>query len=364
MRAIVAETWTRSPPPFCFSMRSRTGSPGALVGLVAAVAVIGCGGRPTGVARTTIPARASLRVAAESLSRAGLIGSPTMFRLYAKMRGGERAIRAGTYELRKDLGYAGILEALRGGKGLVKTVTIPEGYSVMQVVRTVAARLQVPPESVEAAVRDTALLRRLDVPAATLDGYLFPDTYSLPEGATARQAVALMVKRFEQVWKPEWTARLDTIGLTRNDVLTLASIVEKEARLPEERPVIAGVYMNRLRQGMLLQADPTVQYALPQHQTRLLFRHLRVKSPYNTYMNKGLPPGPIASPGQPSIIAALYPAQVPYRYFVAFPDGHHEFRATLAQHDAIVRESRKAWAAYWKTNPPAIVPVPAPVSRR
>lgn len=274
-----------------------------------------------------------------------------MFRLYAKIRGGDRQIRPGTYELRKNLGYGAIYDALTGGKGLVRTVTIPEGYSVAQVARTLAARLQVPPESVEVAVRDTGLRRRLNVPAATIDGYLFPDTYTLPEGSTARDAIALMVRRFEQVWTPQWTARLDSIGLNRNDLMTLASIVEEEAKLPAERPVIAAVYMNRLRNGMLLQADPTVQYALPQHQTRLLYKHLRVKSPYNTYMNKGLPPGPIASPGKASIVAALYPAQVPYRFFVAFPDGHHEFRTTQAQHDAIVREARKAWAAWYKLHP-------------
>jgi UPF0755 protein len=321
--------------------------------VVAAIAIVACGGgsASSGVGRTTIPARATLRAASESLSRAGIIGSPRMFRLYAKVRGGDRQIRAGTYELRKGLGYGAVLEALTAGKGLVRTVTIPEGFSVSQVVRAVSTKLQVPPESVEVAVRDTALRRRLDAPAATLDGYLYPDTYTLPEGSTARQAIALMVRRFEQVWTPAWTARLDTIGLSRNDLLTLASIVEEEARLPAERPVIAAVYMNRLRAGMLLQADPTVQYALPQHQARLLFRHLRVKSPYNTYMYKGLPPGPIAAPGKPSILAALYPADVPYRYFVAFPDGHHEFRVTQAQHDAIVREARKAWAAWYKLHP-------------
>lgn len=332
-------------------MRSRIANERGLVLAAIVIAAVACGGGSSGVARATIPARSSVRAAAESLSKAGLIGSPTMFRLYVKIRGGGRPIRPGTYELRKNLGYGAIFDALAGGKGLVRTVTIPEGYSVTQVVRAVATKLQIPPESVEAAVRDTAFRRRLNAPAATIDGYLFPDTYSLPEGATARDAIALMVKRFEQVWTPQWTARLDTIGLNRNDLMTLASIVEEEAKVPAERPIIAAVYMNRLRSGMLLQADPTVQYALPQHQTRLLFKHLRVKSPYNTYMNKGLPPGPIASPGKPSIVAALYPAQVPYRYFVAFPDGHHEFRATQAQHDAIVREARKAWAAWYKLHP-------------
>jgi UPF0755 protein len=335
-------------------MRLRTARLRALVIAGTSIALIACGGSSsTGVARATIPPRATLTAASESLSRVGLIRSPRLFRMYAKMRGGDRQIRAGTYELKKGLGYGAILDALTGGKGLVRMLTIPEGFSVSQVVRAMSTKLQVPPESVEVAVRDTALRRRLDVPAATIDGYLFPDTYTLPEGASARQAVALMVRRFEQIWTPQWTARLDTIGLTRNDVMTLASIVEKEARLPEERPVIAGVYMNRLRVGMLLQADPTVQYALPSHQTRLLYKHLRVKSPYNTYMRKGLPPGPIASPGKPSILAALYPAQVPYKYFVAFPDGHHEFRTTQSQHEAAVRDARKAWTVWYRLHPPA-----------
>ena len=327
-------------------MRGRAAA--ALLG----VSALACGGNTTGTGRATIPPRATLRVAAESLSSAGLIGSPTLFRIYAKVRGGNRLIRAGTYALPRNLGWEGILDALNGGKGLVRTVTIPEGYSVPQIVRVVSTRLQVPPESVEAAVRDTGWRRRFDIPSASLEGYLYPDTYTLPEGATARDAVTLMAKRFEQAWKSEWTARLDTIDLSRHAVLTLASIVEKEAKLPEERPVIAGAYLNRLRDGMLLQADPTVQYALPTHVARLLYKDLRVKSDYNTYIHKGLPPGPIASPGTPSIIAALFPAKVPYKYFVAFPDGHHEFHVTVAQHMVAVRGSRKAWAAYFLLHPP------------
>jgi UPF0755 protein len=214
---------------------------------------------------------------------------------------------------------------------------------------------------VEAAVRDTSWRRRFDIPSGSLEGYLFPDTYTVPEGATASEAIAVMAKRFEQAWKPEWTARLDTLGLSRHDALTLASIVEREARLPEERPVIAGVYLNRLRSGMRLQADPTVQYALPAHKARLFYKDLRVKSPYNTYIHKGLPPGPIASPGVPSIVAALYPAKVPYKYFVAFPDGHHEFRVTVAQHEVAVKASRKAWAAYYVLHPADSATAPAPV---
>ena len=222
-------------------------------------------------------------------------------------------------------------------------VTIPEGFSLGQIASVLAAKLNVPVDSVMAAASDTALLHRLDVPTPTLEGYLFPDTYIFPEHTTARAAVDAMVRRFEQVWKPEWTARLDTLHLSRNDVLTLASIVEKEAKVPEERPVIAAAYLNRLRDGMLLQADPTVQYALGKHVARVLYKDLDVESAYNTYKHKGLPPGPIASPGRASIEAALYPANVPYEYFVAFPDGHHEFRTDLKSHEQAKLEARKAW---------------------
>ena len=131
--------------------------------------------------------------------------------------------------------------------------------------------------------------------------------------------------------------------MSRNDVMSLAAIVEKEARRAEERPVIAAVYLNRLKIGMRLQADPTVQYALGQRVSRVLFKHLEVDSPYNTYRYAGLPPGPIASPGKPSIVAALFPADVPYRFFVAHPDGHHEFTTTFARHSAAVKRARREW---------------------
>ena len=236
-----------------------------------------------------------------------------------------------------------MLDALRRGKGLVHIVTIPEGFSTNQIAPLLVSKLGQPDDSVTAALSDTSLLHQLDVPTKTLEGYLFPDTYVFPEGTTARTAVDMMVRRFEQVWKPEWTARLDTVHLSRNDVMALASIVEKEARLPEERPVIAAVYMNRLRDGIPLQADPTVQYALGKHVARVYYKDLEVESPYNTYKHKGLPPGPIASPGRPSIEAALYPANAPFIYFVAFPDGHHEFRRDLAGHEKAKLEARKAW---------------------
>jgi UPF0755 protein len=282
------------------------------------------------------------------LNKAGVIGSTRLFRLYAKLRGSDRGIKAGTYILRKDASWESVLSALRSGRGVVNVVTIPEGFTLAQIEPLLASKLSVPAESIRAAVSDTALLRRLDVPTTTVEGYLFPDTYFFPPGTTPRSAIQTMVRRFEQRWRPEWGARLDTLALSRHDVVTLASIVEREAKRPEERPVIAAVYWNRLRRGMLLQADPTVQYALPQYQKRLLSKHLSVKSKYNTYKYRGLPPGPIASPGVASLRATLYPASVPYLYFVAHPDGHHEFRAKLEEHNAAVRVARRAWDAVRK----------------
>jgi UPF0755 protein len=311
--------------------------------LALSFAATACGSGTGAAVRVTIPSGANMRVAADSLAKAGVIQWPALFRVYASLRHHDRSIRSGTYMLHRDAGWGFVLDALRAGKGIVHVVTIPEGFSLFQIEPLVASKLGLPIDSVEAAVRDTALLHELDIPMKTLEGYLFPDTYVFQDRTSAAAAIETMVRRFEQVWRPEWTARLDSIHLSRNDVMALASIVEKEARLPEERPVIAAVYLNRLRTGMLLQADPTVQYALGKHVARVYYKDLEVESPYNTYKHKGLPPGPIASPGKPSIEAALYPANVPYEFFVAFPDGHHEFRRDLAGHEQAKLQARKAW---------------------
>ena len=308
-------------------------------------ALAACGGSDGAPVRVTVPLGASMKSAADSLASAGVIGSAKAFRLYAKLRRGDRGIRAGTYELRKDASWSSVLASLKSGKGIVNTVMVPEGFSLAQTEAILASKLSLPIDSIRAATRDSALLHRLRVSRPDLEGYLFPDTYFFPPGTTARAAVQAMARRFEQQWKPEWTARLDTFAISRHEVVTLASIVEKEAKLPQERPIIASVYWNRLRKGMLLQADPTVQYALPEYQARLLYRHLTVRSPYNTYRYTGLPPGPIAAPGEASILATLYPASTKFLYFVAYPDGHHEFRESAAEHEKAVVAARRAWSA-------------------
>jgi UPF0755 protein len=310
---------------------------------VVAMAMAGCRGSGTGEVRVLVPRGATLRVAAESLEKAGVVNNATAFRVYGMLRGSDRSIRAGTYVFKRPVSWGEVLDDLRGGKSLEHAITIPEGWSLLQIVPQLARVLEVPVDSVQAAVRDTALLRALDVPTPTLEGYLFPDTYVFPDGTTARAAVRVMVDRFQRVWQPEWNQRLQALAMSRHDVMALASIVEKEARLPEERPVIAAVYLNRLKTGMLLQADPTVQYAHGKHVARVLYKDLEIDSPYNTYKYKGLPPGPIASPGRPAILAALNPANVPYTYFVAYPDGHHEFTTSFAAHSIAVRAARQKW---------------------
>ncbi|MGZ8491931.1 MAG: endolytic transglycosylase MltG [Gemmatirosa sp.] len=310
--------------------------------LVAGLLVACGGGEPTGKpVRVVIPRGASFRVAADSLAAREVIGSPTALRLWAKWRGRDRAIKPGTYEFRPGQSFASLVQALESGKGVVRVMTVVEGWELRQIVPQLARVLEVPLDSVQAAVSDTTLLRRLDVPTPTLEGYLFPATYSFGAGTTARDAVRQMVARFEQVWRPEWNEQIQRLALDRHDVVTLASIVEREARKPEERPVIAAVYYNRLRKGMRLEADPTVEYALRRRGMRMFYRDLEIESPYNTYRVKGLPPGPIGAPGAPSLAAAVQPASVPYLFFVAHPDGHHEFRTTFAEHTVAVREARR-----------------------
>ncbi len=315
--------------------------------LVAACALLpACTGQPHGApTRVIVPRGASFGQAADSLAGAGIVSSPRLFRLYGRLTGGDRNIKPGTYLLKHGTPWTDIVSALNGGHGLVNTITIPEGYTLAEIAPRLARTLRVPVESVQVAFRDTTMLARLEVPNPTLEGYVFPDTYAFPVGTTARQAVREMVYAFERRWKPEWDSSLVDLKINRNDLVTMASIVEKEARVPEERPVIAAVYYNRLRRGMLLQADPTIQYALGHHVGRVLYKDLAVESPYNTYIHKGLPPGPVASPGAASLKAAANPANVPYLYFVATPDGHHEFRMTLEQHTNAVRQVRATMPA-------------------
>ena len=300
-----------------------------------------------GTERVTVPPQATFRTVTDTLAARGLIASRLIFRVVARLKGLDRSVKAGVYDLPRGSSMTELLTRLASGKTANARFTAPEGLSLPEIAAQAARQLGVQAESVLAAAHDTAEMRALGIEARSLEGFLLPETYSLPLGSSARDLVRTMARSFEAAWRPEWDARLDTLKLTRLQLMTLASIVEGEARVDEEREVIAGVYHNRLRIGMALQADPTVQYAIMletgSRKPRLYTKDYRFPSPYNTYLHPGLPPGPVNSPGRRSIEASLYPARVPFLYFVAMPDGRHRFSATYDEHLRNVAASRRAY---------------------
>jgi UPF0755 protein len=223
-------------------------------------------------------------------------------------------------------------------------ITVPEGWDLRQIAPRIADATGADPDSVHAFLMDPATAERYEVPGPTMEGYLYPATYQLPAGATVERVVRVMVDQYRALWTDERRALADSLRMSEREVVTLASIVEKEARVWPERPRIASVYHNRLRRGMRLEADPTVQYAVGEHQQRLLFRHIdeTADNPYNTYRNAGLPPGPIASPSRGAIDATLNPADEPYLFMVARPDGTHHFTRTFQEHRRAVAAARAA----------------------
>ena len=261
-----------------------------------------------------------------------------------------RRSEPGTYVLR-SAAAAGATCSTRFAAARVSctSITIPEGSSLDQIVPLLAHELGVPADSVQAAVRDTALLHALDMPTPTLEGYLFPDTYVFPDGTTARAAVRAMVRSLPAGLAAgvDGAARhaADVVG---NDVMTLASIVEKEARLPEERPVIAAVYLNRLKAGMLLQADPTVQYALGKHVARVLYKDLEIESPYNTYKHQGLPPGPIASRARRASWRRCIRRTCRIGTSSRFPTGTTSFARLRRAQRARDAVTAQAWDSVWR----------------
>ncbi len=294
-----------------------------------------------------IPSGVPVRAIAARLDSAGLIDHPELFSLYVRLRRADGDLKSGRYRLRAGLSYAEILERLRLGAVVTMPLTIPEGLAIREVAPRLASFTGTPLDSVVAALRDTAWAAELGVPGPTLEGYLFPETYRFSEDVGFRDIVETMVAAYRSFWNETERAQADSLGLGEREVVTLASIVEEEARLPAERAVIAGVYLNRLRIGMPLQADPTVQYALGEPRPRLLYGDIDAVAddPYNTYTHPGLPPGPIASPGAAALRATLRPARHDFLYFVARPDGSHEFTRTVRAHNNAknrIRREREA----------------------
>ena len=307
------------------------------------LALAACGGSDGPRVTVTIPLGATLEAAIDSLAANRVIGRPGLFRLYAKLSGLGGSLKSGVYLLRQDESWSDVVAALERGRGVEQRFTVREGLRLIEVADLAEDALRIPRDSFIVAARDPALLAGLGVPEGTTsaEGYLFPTTYLLPQRIGARELVRVMTHQFVQQWSPEWQARLDSLGMSRHQLVTLASIVESEVRYDPDRPFIAAVYRNRLARGMRLEADPTVSYAYGRRLSRVWEKNLAVRSAYNTYLHAGLPPGPISQPGRASLAAALYPADVPFLFFVAQPDGKHIFSTTFAEHEAAIQRVKQ-----------------------
>jgi UPF0755 protein len=289
-----------------------------------------------------VPAHLGLPEIASRLWYDGAIRSPEAFVVLSLTHGTYRALRAGEYEVPRGSTTAEVLRLLESGHIRRHLVLHREGDTVVELGRALERERIVPSADVVRIASDPAFLRAHAIEGPSAEGYLFPDTYQLVRGLTAEQIVGRMVQRMDQKLTPELRERARARGLSVHALLTLASIVEREAVAPEERPLIAAVFENRLRVGMPLQADPTVQYALGKERRALTRADLAADHPYNTYQRPGLPPGPIASPGLGSIQAVLEPAPVRYLYFVKKDDQHHHFSLTIEEHNSAVARYRLA----------------------
>jgi UPF0755 protein len=276
-----------------------------------------------------------------SLADAGVVISPAAFRVAVWWRGAGRRLQAGEYRFDAPMTPGDVVDKIAGGDVYLRPVTFREGLTMRQMAAIFEERgFGSSAEFLKSAAREDAI-REIDPLARDLEGYLFPDTYTLPRRTTADQLVERMVGRFEKALTPEIRAKAAARGLSVRELVTLASLVEKETAKPDERPIVAAVYANRIKVGMGLQCDPTVIYALERagrYTGNLTRADLQIDSPYNTYRYAGLPPGPIAAPGQAALEAAAAPADVSYLYFVSRNDGSHVFATTLDEHNRNVQE--------------------------
>jgi len=307
---------------------------------IAALLVLsGCGPSvPRQLVWVEIPADATLSAVSESLAVHGVVANPGAFEEYVRQRRLEAVIRPGAYRLGTGLRPIDVVWAIRRFPPMEQVVVL-ERMTVAELAVELEQRLNLPVESVLVAARDSALRARVGARAATVEGYLYPTTYYVPRYATARQLLRQMVDTFETRWDPAWNARLDVLGLSRDEAVTLASIVAGEMPDDGDIDTVSSVYHNRLSRGMRLQADPTVVYALGERR-RLTFQDYRVPSPYNTYLHRGLPPGPIGQPSAESMHAALYPAETDYLYMVSTNAGHFAFSQTYRGHLETIADDR------------------------
>jgi UPF0755 protein len=298
---------------------------------------------PAGIERTeesfVVKRGSGLRTIAAQLEERGLIKGKYLFMLWAYLKGGVRDIKAGEYSFNRSMAPVKIFQMLTSGAVKTYSFTIPEGLTAEQIAVLLERRNLLNERDFISLVYDKALVSSYHVDGGSLEGYLYPDTYAITRDMGARDLIDLMVNRFWEVFDPLVRGR--NLAMPVKDIVTLASIVEKETGLAEERPVIASVFLNRLRMRMRLESDPTVIYGIEDFSGNLTRKDLRTANPYNTYMHYGLPPGPIANPGREALKAVIDPAETNYLYFVSKNDGSHHFSSTLKEHNRAVYQYQK-----------------------
>ena len=307
----------------------------ALIGLLLSFAVIPPPQMEV-VEVITIPPGVSLHAVTHLLSSKGIIRSQTLFNLLVRCRGADTRIKSGEYLLTNRMLPPEILNKLIRGEQIKYSITIPEGLTMEQIASLYEKAGMVEKNRFIKVASDQNFIVSLGMQAETLEGYLFPDTYKFIRNIGEKNIVRGMVQRFKEVYGGKFKKRGQELNLSQREVITLASLIEKEAACPQERPIISAVFHNRLKLNMPLQCDPTVIFGIKNFNGNLTKEDLKTRNPYNTYLNCGLPPTPIANPGLDSIKAALYPADVNYLFFVARNDGTHYFSSNLSEHNQAV----------------------------
>ena len=286
----------------------------------------------------TIPAGQSFNQTTAALAKAHIIKDPIKFKIVARLKGYDKKLQAGQYELSAALSPIQILKKVVQGDVKLYKLTVPEGLNLYQIAIRVDAAGFAPKSSFIAAATDAEFARQQGLEADTFEGYLFPETYFFPKNVAVKKILSTMVNRFRQIFNSTWQQRAQQLGFSTHQIVILASIIEKETGAPFERPLISSVFHNRLNKKMRLESDPTVIYGLKNFDGNLKRKHLETPTPYNTYKRSGLPAGPIANPGKDSLQAALYPADTKFIYFVSKKDQTHQFSTNFKDHHRAVQK--------------------------
>ncbi len=281
----------------------------------------------------------SVREVAEVLKSQGVIKNPSNFTLICRLM--DATIPAGEYNILARLKPKELVRAFEPKNLALRRVTIPEGSTLREIAGIVESSLGIDASSFIKVCNGGSFAAKLGIQADSLEGYLFPETYHFEPGTRASKVIKRMVKEFSEVLGPRQKEQVSELNMTLHEIVTIASMVEKETALDEERPLVAAVIYNRLKRNMPLQIDPTVIYGLKEFDGNLTREHLKTDTEYNTYTRKGLPPGPICSPSKESLLAALYPKDVDYLYFVSTNNGYHKFSSTMQEHNKAVRLYQK-----------------------